>query len=69
MLDWTNNMVQFWLKNIVICEFKSLSKISSHNACFIVYNYYTTNEVSILEVDTNVPSRNIKCDNNHALRK
>jgi len=49
VLDLKNNKAEFWSKGIKYAWYTSVDKLD-HNACFIIYNFYKANEISLLDM-------------------
>lgn len=59
----------FMFNDIRVAMFSNLDKLEKKPCCFVVLNLYNLNQVELMEIDTTVPSKNIKCSRGHIMLK
>lgn len=69
VIDIEQNECQFMFNDIRVAVFSNLDKLDKKPACFVVLNLYSHNKVELVEIDTTVASKNIKCSRGHIMLK
>jgi len=59
----------FMFNDIRVATYNNLEKLEKKPICFVILNYYNSNKIELVEIDTNVGSKRITCESGHVVCK